>query len=326
MKRKVRELVTRGVACVLSLAAHSAVAASEYSVPAALLKDDRADDEAFDRCLRSAIAASGSCVLPEGTLILSMYPRALRQEIPRGILNLRRATLRGQGERSIIKGVSPKGFDVLQLNGVANFSIQNLTITAEASEGIGDSGINGISMTNGTHAITIRNVHVHDLLYVRKPDYIDGGKAFTIQTGEYNEKVAMRDISVEHSSSRNVLAGFWMDADTNKNSEPYNINVVDNTLEGDLAGVVFSFVKPGRPMHAFKATVLNNTIRGGQYGILLGRGRKFRVEDNDVAVQDELRRRLAATPPAENCEALHTFEVASIALERNTFEACRSNY
>jgi hypothetical protein len=303
----------------------SSATANEHIWPAAM-NDNVADDDSLDNCLRSAIATGESCILPEGTLILTRYPSALRQEIPSGIVDLGGATLRGQGASTVIKGVSPRGFDVISLNGVANFNIQNLAITTVATDGVDAHGINGISMTNGTNNIRINNVHVYDLPYVEKQNYIDGGKAFTVQTGAYNTAIRMKNIYVEQSSSQNVLIGFEMDADTNTNLEPDNINVIGNTFEGYLAGIIFSFVSPNQPMNVFGAAVLDNAVHGGKHGIALGRGRAYYLKGNYVVLRDDLYRNFIAGDFIESRQPLLLFDVTYLTAELNTFQMSAGDF
>jgi hypothetical protein len=328
-----------GVSCVGAL---SVAGATDFYLPAALMDGQTPHDTEFEACLTSAIAAGGSCILPEGTLMISRYPSPLRQEVADNgtVLDLHGATLRGQGPTTIIKGISASGFDVLQLNGVANFNIRDLAITTCVTgedttnpptedppclmEGFGASGVNGISMTNGTSNIRIYNVHIYDLPFVPHPEalgpYTDGGKAFTVQCHhEYNEDVQMRDIYVEHSSSRNVFAGFWMDCNTNTNAEPDNINVIFNTFEGYLAGIVFSF-PASPPMAIFGAAILDNAVRGGQFGIVLGRGRAYYVKGNYVVLRDDLYIGPDPGSGLSTRQPLRFSEVENVTVELNTFE------
>ena len=297
--------------------------AADYCVPPAAMQDDQPDDAAFEAGLKAAIATGGVCLLPAGTLVLTHYPAPLRQDFSPGVAqsvsSLNNATLRGQGSSTLIKGVSAGGFDVLSLNGVSNFNIENLALTVSTSGPL-SHGSNGISMTNGTHDIHVDHVQVTGLPYVQASDHLDGGKAFTVQTGQYNQAVQMKNIYVQNSSSKDVLIGFEMDADTNANVEPDNIVVDGNTFEGYLAGILFSFVKPNQPMAAFGAAVTNNAAMGGKYGIVLSRGRAYYLKANYVVLRDDLARPMFDYSSVNSRQAIVVWEVPYLTAELNTFQ------
>jgi len=297
--------------------------AKDYCVSPTAMQDDLPDDVAFEAVLRAAIATGGVCVLPEGTLVLTHYPAPLRQDFSPGstqvVINLNNATLRGQGSATVIKGVSSGGFDVLSLNGTSNFNIENLALTV-ATSGVLSHGSNGISMTNGTHDIHIDHVQVSGLPYVQAGDHLDGGKAFTVQTGDYNKAVPMKNIYVQNSSARDVLIGFELDADTNGNAEPDNIVVDSNTFEGYLAGILFSFAQPMQPMAVFGAAVTNNAASGGKYGIALSRGRSYYLKANYAVLRDDLVRPMKDYGAVDSRQAILVWEVPYLTAELNTFQ------
>lgn len=254
----------------------------------AILTDTEPDDTAMEQCLTAAIKAGGTCHLPAGTVTLTTYPASIRNPIlaNAAVLSLNHASLRGAGAASIIRGVSANGFDVLQLNSVSNFTISDLSITAVKTTASETQGVNAISMTNGTHHITIERVSVDTLPHVKKALYTDGGKAFTIQTGKNTQ--ASNAITIRGSRSRNVSVGFELDHDPANSPEPYNIRIEKNDLQGFHAGIVFSFVASSKPLSLFGAAITDNTIAGGRYAVILGRGRGYYFKNNTITLDDKL--------------------------------------
>lgn len=283
----------------------------------ALLTDTLPDDAAFNQCVSAAKHKSGTCTIPIGTLTLSTYPSSLRNgDYPaQSIINLNGLTLKGQGSGSIIKGVSQDGFDVLQLNAISHLTIQDLSITASKTGASLDHGVNGISITSGSNNISIKNVHVRDLPHVLKSEYIDGGKAFTVQSGTQMTASSLQNIKIENSSSRNVAYGFELSVDTNLNVEPDNIELYNNDFEGSLVGVSFSFVQ-SQPLTRFAAAIIGNRIAGGQNGIILGRGRGYYIKSNNIQVNSSLLNQ-AFTGLYPQSAALWYYDVQSVTSELN---------
>lgn len=86
-----------------------------------------------------------------------------------------------EGPGVVFKTTSPDGGDVFQLNCVANLSIIGYpTLTADITTT--GAGSNGVSVTNGGNNI-YAEVEALNLPHTVKADYLDGGKAVTIQTG-----------------------------------------------------------------------------------------------------------------------------------------------
>jgi hypothetical protein len=190
------------------------------------LSDDLPDDEAWSNCLQAAIAAGGVCRVGPGTLTLTKYPAELRQTAAiTANRDLKGLIIEGAGEdQTTVHGVSPKGFDVFQLNAVSNVTIRKLTITAVKTTEDQTQGVNGISLTNGSANVTVEHVTVRKLPFVVKPGRFDGGKAFTVQQGalgaESSTEIEIRDCSVFDTP-----IGFGLDADPNQPVLPGRIAI-----------------------------------------------------------------------------------------------------
>ncbi|HUQ68559.1 MAG TPA: hypothetical protein VM165_03490 [Planctomycetaceae bacterium] len=236
-----------GLAFVFGCLAAAPLGAAESPVFAvtehgANLTDDQPDDDAFAKCLQAAIDKGGVCRIGKGTLTLTMYPAELRQsgQIAQN-RDLNGLVIEGAGEdATTIHGTSAKGFDVLQLNGVANLTVRNLTITAVKTTEDQTQGVNGISMTNGTAKVLIERVTVRQLPYVVKPGRFDGGKAFTVQQGTQGAASSM-EIEIRDCKVFDTPIGFGLDADTNQKILPGKINVRDNRFERVSLGYSLSF-------------------------------------------------------------------------------------
>jgi hypothetical protein len=88
----------------------------------------------------------------------------------------------GDGPATVLRSDSAVGADVLNLYSVKNLHIRNIGVTASLS-GTTGAGSNGCSIVGGFDNVTVDGLWVKDLPYVDKGTYLDGGKAFTIQTG-----------------------------------------------------------------------------------------------------------------------------------------------
>lgn len=173
---------------------------------------------------------------PAGNYYFSIYLQSIRQEtavLP--ILDLEDIEIYGDGKNSIIHAYDA---DIIQLNGVSNLRIHDLALTGSVPAGV-TYGLNGISMTNGTHDIEIYRVHAFDLpVYVST--YADGSKAFTCQTGNTSPG-SIYNISVHDCTCDNCAYGFeasfysLTDARLVK-----NINVSNNIFNCYYDGLAFN--------------------------------------------------------------------------------------
>lgn len=230
------------------------------------------DYDAINNTIQAAKITGGVVYFPPGTYIIDIYLSELRQDSTAVLIDLNNIVLMGDGKASVIKGVSEIGFDVFQLNSVQNMTIRDLAITSVKTDPSDPThGCNGISMTNGTSGITIDNVYVFDLPYVVKSNYVDGGKAFTVQQGAGPQ--ACTNIRISNSVSRNCPFGFGMDLNGSSGLIPSNIKVVGNTFGAFYRGMYVSASAPATGNHVEKLSceIAGNTVVGAQFGLVLGR-------------------------------------------------------
>lgn len=97
------------------------------------------------------------------------------------LLDCGNITIYGDGPQTIFSTYSSGGADVFQLNGLKNFHVRNLKITATLTAILG-SGSNGISITGGYDNISILDVWLENLPGIDQGGSIDGGKALTVQS------------------------------------------------------------------------------------------------------------------------------------------------
>ncbi|WP_395303265.1 hypothetical protein R0L47_05710 [Pectobacterium polonicum] len=118
------------------------------------------------------------------------------------------AALICDGPSVIFKTTSVTGADVFQLNGVSDFHIKGYpAITATISSASG-AGSNGLSITGGAKNITA-DIECDNLPYTVKSNYIDGGKAVTIQPAL--SKLDIDKIKINCRRAENVSYGFGSD-------------------------------------------------------------------------------------------------------------------
>lgn len=236
--------------------------------------DGKTDDLwAIDKAIAVAKEKGGIVYFPPGTYIMSSYPSELRQSNITGTLDLNNLVIVGAGRTTILKGISEKGHDVLQLNGVKNLTVRDLAITSvKTNPSDTTQGCNGISMTNGTNNIIIENVYVYDLPYVVRASSVDGGKAFTIQQGFLGVE-ACANIKVINCESNNTPFGFSMDIPGSGVYQPYGIEIVNNTFRSFYRGISASASAPGSGSYVEKLMMaaIGNVIIGAQQGINIGR-------------------------------------------------------
>ena len=87
----------------------------------------------------------------------------------------------GDGPATILRSDSVAGADVLNLYSLKNLHIRNVGVKAAISGSA--AGSNGCSIVGGFDNVTVDGLWCYDLPYVDYGTYLDGGKAFTIQTG-----------------------------------------------------------------------------------------------------------------------------------------------
>lgn len=217
--------------------------------------------------------------LPAGKYLIGIYLNNLRTiESAGDPTDLRNLTLCGDGENSIIYGhetdMSHGCFDILQLNKVMNVHIKDLALTEDITPTTW--GANGISITNGGQNITIDNVHVYDLPYYTGGGYIDGGKAFTIQTGSYTDVTKpICNITIKNCKVDNTPYGFETDLVGADQVEVNNILVTDCVFNVLYAGVGLGMSEPFYTKAYYMFSNLIITTK--QFGVIIQRfwGAKF---------------------------------------------------
>lgn len=253
------------------------------------LADDKPDDDAFSQCLKAAIEKGGICHIDAGKLILTHYPAELRQD---GTITKNRdlngMVIEGAGaDETTVHGISAKGFDIFQLNGVANLTIRNLTITAEKTSKDETQGVNGISMTNGTANVLIEGVSVRKLPYVLKPGRFDGGKAFTVQQGTLGA-ASCTDIEVRDCQVFDTPIGFGLDADPNQKALPGKIAVRKNRFERVSLAFALSFsgkTAGGAEVPGFGIEITENMLIDVTRVLFIGRAPDVVFRDNTATTK-----------------------------------------
>lgn len=112
-------------------------------------------------------------------------------------------------EGVIFKTTAVTGRDVFQLNAVKNFKLLGFPKITSSITNYSGAGSNGVSITHGGENITIE-VEGENLPYVVKSNYVDGGKAVSIQTGAVSN-LPIRNISITLRKTANVGYGFNAD-------------------------------------------------------------------------------------------------------------------
>lgn len=98
-----------------------------------------------------------------------------------GLLDCKGIKIVCAGNDTILKTTSVVGADVLQLNALQNFSVVGFPTLSSTVTGSA-SGSNGCSVTNGWDNIYLE-LNAYKCAGLDKGTFIDGGRAFTIQTG-----------------------------------------------------------------------------------------------------------------------------------------------
>lgn len=159
-----------------------------------------------------------------------------RQETVASLLDCQNVTLIGEGPNTIFSTTSVGGADVFQLNGLKNFHIRNLAITATLT-GTAGSGSNGISITSGYDNITIDGVQVYNLPSLDKGTYVDGGKALTVQSDAATNEVGTLTADIY---AKGCAQGFGFEADlVNMLSKKVAVNV-NIVAEDCFEAVIYS--------------------------------------------------------------------------------------
>ena len=200
-----------------------------------------------------AIDHSRNLYFPSGVYDLGDNYFPFPHSIDGDVRDYRGIHIFGDGDSTVISTTSgPKtGRDVFQLNKTANLVVRDLAITAHLGSTRSTSGSNGVSITNGGANIRFENVVCFDLPYIDKGSYGDGGKAFTIQTGQYIPGVSVKNehIRFVNCRARNCLYGFGVDAQFEHMYPGHSHDIfVDLSAENCYRGVSLSGTEPSIKM------------------------------------------------------------------------------
>jgi hypothetical protein len=178
---------------------------------------------------------------PAGTYVVSgdrSYPFNQGSGTITSLLDCHNMTIYGDGPSSILKTSSVGGADVLQLNGLKNFHVQNLQIQSVISGSI--AGSNGISITGGFDNLTFDNIWMKNLAYVDKTSYVDGGKALTIQPPSEANPILMGSLKATNIFADGCVYGAGYEPDNDLAlTQPVSIDI-DITVSNSRQGLVFS--------------------------------------------------------------------------------------
>lgn len=202
-----------------------------------------ADNTGATSCLAAVTAAWDYCLakgldlyFPAGTYAVKSennFPFRQSGTVV-ALRDCKNITVFGDGPTTILKTETVGGGDVLQLNGLKNFHVRDLKVTATLSGSAG-AGSNGVSVTGGWDNITIMDVWAEDLPGLDKTSYIDGGKGLTLQSDAATVEVGTLKARVY---VKNAAQGFGFESNlVNFLGKKVAVDV-DLVAEGCYAGVI----------------------------------------------------------------------------------------
>lgn len=155
------------------------------------------------------------------------------------LLDCGNITIFGDGPSTILRSDSATGADVLNLYSVKNLHIRNLKVTATLS-GTSGAGSNGCSIVGGFDNLTFDSLWFENLPYVQKlsPNYLDGGKAFSIQPGTPTTECGT--VKATHIYAKGCVYGVGLEVDLVNFSTKKHAIDVDIVAEDCYTGAVFS--------------------------------------------------------------------------------------
>jgi hypothetical protein len=212
----------------------------------------------FDAMLAAwnyAYPIGANLYFPCGTylVVTNNFPFRNTQVPVTSLLDCNDMTIFGDGPSTILKTSSVLGADVLNLNGLKNFHVQNLQIQSVVTGTA--AGSNGISITGGFDNLTFDNVRMKDLGYVDKTTFIDGGKAFTIQPSSEANPILMGSIKATNIFADGCVYGVGYEPDNDLALvQPVSIDV-DIVVSNSRQGMVFS-------SGAATSTIAANSVSG----------------------------------------------------------------
>lgn len=221
---------------------------------------------------------NATLIMDKGAYAISIYLSALRSDDATSPKNGNGLVIDGCGSVLVGKDATAGPFDVLQLNNVQNLRVQNLEIYSTVPVASDTDGINGISITGNSKNIYIENVYAHDCPGVEKSTYIDGGKAFTIQTSS----TTIENVTFDRCRCANVYSAFWLDGAMDNYAS--KITVKDCVFSSSYSGVVVSYAYDQSLPESNGAEVLftGNTILGAYSSVGFSRAQNVVFVDNVI--------------------------------------------
>jgi hypothetical protein len=207
------------------------------------------------------------------------------------LLDCMNLTIYGDGPNTILRSDSIEGADVLNLYSVKNLHIRNMKVMANLS-GTAGAGSNGCSIVGGFDNLTFDYLWFENLPYVQKLDYLDGGKAFSIQTGTPSTECGT--IKATHIYANGCVYGVGLEVDlVNFASKKHSIDidiVAENCHHGMIvsAGEASSALSSGMTM-GFK---LCGQFINCQRDVILSRAHGVQVDAQIITTKTVSARRL----------------------------------
>jgi len=176
-------------------------------------------------------------------------------------------TISGKNGKTILYGISDNGMDLFNLNFTENLHIKGLKLIAKLL-GNNHAGTNGISITGSAKNITIKDCKFKGLPYVDKGNYLDGGKAISIQSGSNNYVV--EDILIENNQINNCAYGINWDG-TEKIKRFSNVVIKENNIVNCYRGLSFGMYITNKEIKTDKMnlSIINNEILDTQVNYLI---------------------------------------------------------
>jgi hypothetical protein len=202
-------------------------------------------------------------------------------------------TIYGDGPNTILKSDSVNGADVLNLYSVKNLHIRNMKVTADLSGSFG-AGSNGLSIVGGFDNLTFDSLWFENLPYVEKfgPDYLDGGKAFTIQPGIVAEECGT--IGATHIYANGCVYGFGLEVDLVNFAQKKHAISINIVAENCYSGVLFSAGAATGALSSGLTTGLhvNAQLVNCQKNVVLGRAHGVQFNAQIITTKSIAARRL----------------------------------
>lgn len=199
------------------------------------------DYDAIEAAWLYCYPIGASLYFPSGTYLVTgdrNFPFRNTQLPVTSLLDCNNMTIFGDGPSTILKTSSINGADVLQLNGLKNFHVQNMQVQSVVSGTL--SGSNGISVTGGFDNITIDNFWAKNLAYVDAGAYVDGGKAVSIQPPSEADPILMGSFKATNIFADGCVYGFGYEPDNDLALvQPVSIEV-DIVVMNSRQGIVLS--------------------------------------------------------------------------------------